>query len=1102
MLRLLIVTLTSSLVILGAVLAVRKANCSVTERYRQLLLPVVSVIYGIALVVFFNQLSTLLHRVLLRVEEYVPLLGTFNPAVIEAMAFNVAILLGFVVIKGIYFLLARMLRGPLDRLFRGVRGWFYAYDERNERWNLRDDRKGVRRLFRNLYWTIVVLTLLLFVFANLYPEAAVFRNVFYPALPILLLGEVYFFLDGLTEEEYRSRISVEDDLSRRTSQYAKAQKALEHYFSDRLLYAFAQGTWLRPQSSHRDFCEELARSTVHSERLAGTYFKSLVDKGLVGVGSVGEYGELNHDIVLNMVRLMEGQSVMFASPFYRDYLPYVFLPVSTTLLRGGKVLVLCADGSTQMDAASADSDSMRDYLSEGLAFVSNVEGMWRIGNVAIDDCRSLDVAIMPFSSLGDTALILAMDEFLGDVAFVLVVDPSSMLATYQVGLSLLSDRLSHGRSSVYCIFDRNEDGLVDSLSHALRTSLLNVAATDYCKSSNVGMMWDVDGEFLQHRLFPGVAHYLGVGAELGLVALRSQIPRVTWAANSSVPLHDLRWIMGQYYGEFFGFAGLPQEQNQIDKRFAFHSELWSTPKSQRCFVMVDDEYFNLFEMYRQFATRGEEQAFVNILSSNYLLRDYMVANHDMLLKDPKAIPSLAADFAKSRRNVVFSIVMMMVQGARSVPESEIASRLRYIGVLDGRRSVIEALQGMLVENFDVYGSSDCPEDHIVLEERTEYVPATRSLVTNRYLSFDGDAPDLRVFAELRNVPLITEAPDGTCLYLGSRLFCHVYQQYLPSQFVVVGGKYYEVMAVGSDTGIVLRRAADHFSRRRYYRQLRRYMVQDWSEEGRPGASQTLGGIRVVRGRASVSVETMGYLDLADYGDVSQGRRVELSGIPERRYSNKEVMRIDLGDASPHVCATLAVLMSEMLKTLYPKDYAYLAILAPSAELAEAGILYDCELPVSEGSIYVVEDSLIDIGLISSFDRNLTRILELCWDWLDWHESQMGGQAGEVQPYEIRDLSDEELMPKRRKGLFGRILDKVRGLFKKSESAQREASDSETPSSGDEVSDEVAEGTAVEASDGLLDDVAEDEPVEQNPAAEAPAASEGDSEPTEGDSHGE
>ena len=58
--------------------------------------------------------------------------------------------------------------------------------------------------------------------------------------------------------------------------------------------------------------------------------------------------------------------------------------------------------------------------------------------------------------------------------------------------------------------------------------------------------------------------------------------------------------------------------------------------------------YNLFEIGRQFSTRGKEKSFTNVLSSNYMLRGYMCCNEKLFLNDPRAVPQISADYARTK----------------------------------------------------------------------------------------------------------------------------------------------------------------------------------------------------------------------------------------------------------------------------------------------------------------------------------------------------------------------------------------------------------------------------------------------------------------------
>lgn len=1010
-----------ALFLLG-VLLVYKANAGATSRYRQLLLPAVAVLYGVVAVMAFNRMSTLLQQTVLFAANYVSFISTLPITFVVGVLFNVLLLIGFVAVKGAYFALVFIGARLLPKLAESLARVFYAFDESEGLWFLRAEYRGARFLVRNLYVAAIVASALLFFLAGVFPDAPPFANPFYPGLAVLAMGEACFALSGVTKSEYRDDMQIEGDGAVRIFQYAKLQDVLRHYFGDTLIFENDHSARKKSEMIHEDFCEKLIASEDFSTRLAGGYYKALVERGVLGKGDRREvFDSLDHDLAWESIRLLQGKSVMFASPFYYDYMPYVFLPVVAQLQRNRRVLVLFGPGSSE--------ESLKAYMESGIAFVTGVRDMWSVGAIRKDPHEQPHIGMLSFSSLGDVCGVLENADYYKTVSFVVVVDPSSLLATYQIGLSYLAECLSCGEPVTYCVFDGNSDGLVDSLCHALRASLTEVAATEGANGVSASMFWEADAPSLQLRLVPGVARYLGVGTELGLVAMKSQVSKVTWASSRNVPLVDMRWIAGQYYCELMSFAGLPQEQLQIDAHMSFSWDAWAVRKAENAFLVAEDEVCNMYETARQFATRGFEQSFVNIVVPNYILRDYMSRNSEVFLHDPKAIPSFAPDYSRSQRNIVFSIVMAMAQAKNFLPEETVLARLRFAGieVKDAR----EALEGLLVDHIDAEGTDhgSLPENQLIVDVVEEYVPALRDIVKKRYFRLKDAASYSDCFSGLRNVPLMTEESDGTSALVGDRLYGHVYQSFLPGQFTVVNGKYYEIASISAENGVVMRRASDHFSRRRYYRQLRSYCIDEWTSGENAGDKRTVSNVVVERVCATISVETHGYLDMDDFGNLSSARKVLLSDIPVRRYRNKSSLRLEFPGASSAVTLTLAVLISEFLVTLFPRDHAYLAVLVSGSHLLEEGLLPRCNGIEESGTVYIIEDSLVDIGLVSCLDRNIQRILELCYDYAQWHEDMLEGLVDVEEEWDVSEVP-AFTPPTVEKGFVRKCLDKLKSLFRR------------------------------------------------------------------------
>ena len=176
------------------------------------------------------------------------------------------------------------------------------------------------------------------------------------------------------------------------------------------------------------------------------------------------------------------------------------------------------------------------------------------------------------------------------------------------------------------------------------------------------MCWETDEEYLQHRMLPNLSRYLGTGTELSFVALKNQVAETQWYGGESFPVVDMHWIVRQYYYDLLQYAQLPVSQQSLDDHFKVSANLWNAKVGKNRYITVEDEACNMFEVKRNFSTRAENQSFINIISPEYLLKDYMAENSSIFDADPKAIPYIVADYARTRRNVVMRLCLSLCAG--------------------------------------------------------------------------------------------------------------------------------------------------------------------------------------------------------------------------------------------------------------------------------------------------------------------------------------------------------------------------------------------------------------------------------------------------------
>lgn len=849
-----------------------------------------------------------------------------------------------------------------EGLFAATSGICYEWSEARRAYVLKVKCYHLRTLMKVYYAVVVAIVTALLIACKLYPDWHGFKAVFYPFALVIILGEIVFFLDGKTELEFADDIGGEGGSSFKVVNYYRLRKYLTSVFGDRII---AQDTKL-PKFFHphnnSDIVKKYENIDLQEARIANLYFKRKKEEGV----------KLDEGYVDAAYRLMNGESILFANPFYKDYSDYIFLPLNRAATKGNKILFILGRNGIE--------DDVIEWINNSFANVICVENMWEVGKLNSDEPFKGDVGIVTSSNIFNNDVVAANSDFLSTVSEVVLIEPSQFVSTSQLSISLYISRVRE--NATYYVIDKNNDGLVDTISHIIRKSIKEVSATNKERNRFSYIHWKADGSQLNHRIFPNVARYLGVGTELMIAGIRNQVNSTEWYSYSHFPVIDMKWISEQYYSTLCKYASLNPKQEELARKMKFNNNIWSAEKDDYKYIVVEDEFCNMFEMSRQFATRGKSEIFVNVISPNYLLRDYMEYNSDLFEADPKAIPAFCPDYSRTQRNIVIELLLKL--SVAPVSKENILKHLRYAENIDlSEDSSKYEFKSTIFNLVYKYFEDECVKyvvtDTTLIEEQNDMY----------YISNKGFVNE--AFGSLKCAYYVLEDEESEKHYLNAKLMGHVYQSHLPGQYIVIGGKYYEILFIEHEKGVIVKRAADSISSREYYRQIRNYSIGSFETDERIGGRKSIGSIIVEKGYMSFSVSTSGYLLMNDYGDIKKALKREISNIPERNYSGKYALKITLPGTTEKIRLTICLLLNEIFKTTYPENSDFIcAVTAVSDENKPLeGIMYTSEfLCDTDESIYIIEDSVLDLGLISSIERNLQRFFEIVTDFLKWHESSL------------------------------------------------------------------------------------------------------------------
>ncbi len=1105
----------------------RKVNLPKPERSKQFFMPVFAVVFTVAAMLLIQPINSALIRFIDNIPKQIENLAAmpFVPAAVQTVLrhvqslavgilhglnlnywivfiSNTVIVTAYLVIKRILIAILRKAVRIDGKLHSEIAGAFYEYLPEKSRWCLKENYTQARDWLGILYIAAVILSACLMLVSKKFYYDGLMRSMFYPVFGIIVVGELYFYLGGVTAREYSEDILGEDEEAYKTVNYSLLRKFLRSLFGDKLL---TENTSINSDLAYGVTTDEILRDLEKSEEPKITCFASYMS-------ALNKSGfSLDHNYLRSSLDLLNGKSILFNNPFYNDLIPYAFYPMNRSLLSHRKVLVVLGRHAIEED--------IRGWLERGIEAVAGIPFLWNIA-VLNSETQKADIGIVSRSSVTDNRLREANAEFLEQVGFVVILEPSKLITTAQIGLNLLVKKCmsEEDKKITYCLCDKNCDGLVDAMSHILMTELTEVSATRKHRGTSSYMCWEADGEYLHHRLVPNISRYLGIGTELSFAALKNQVSKTQWFGGETFPVTDIRWIANQYYYDLTRYAGLPTNQESMEEHFITTSDFWSAQVEPNGYITVEDESDNMFEILRDFSTRTTEQGFINIISSEYLLKDYMTANASVFEADAKAIPYIAADYTRSNRNMILRMICMMSDSPVGERVLEKEFSLLGIPVFDLHMQIWYELYLCYMPLFETsklpkgYKEAVCAayalpliidssrwECDLIRAEENFDIKAGR--LTVMYSVTD---PEFlrRCVTELKSAGYVIEDEKGNRHYFGAELSGHIYPKYLPGQFFTFGGKYYEMQYLTADGQVLVRRAADHITGRPSYRQIRDYRICGTRPSEKIGAVRNVSGIRIIREFADIRVATPGYYRMEKYNDFSTAKKIlfegDENGIPERAYRNKEILCIefptDKAEPSDDVRYTITLLFNEVFRTIFAENQPYICAVTDDSFLSDDGqrapltySLRGCGCEIRKNAIYILEDSAADLGLTVAVERNIERIFDIVFDYLEWHRETLKESLTPPPEPPVPasfDSEDETQDKPKKKGIFRRFFEAIRNWIKKIADKIREffgrkkKKPEEAPADGSDISEEEPKETEEKGEESTESETADGSPSDE------------------------
>ncbi|MBR5868172.1 MAG: hypothetical protein IKZ21_01895, partial [Clostridia bacterium] len=668
------------------------------------------------------------------------------------------------------------------------------------------------------------------------------------------------------------------------------------------------------------------------------------------------------------------------------------------------------------------------YLEEELAKSNLCSAIWQIvGEEDLHGKVDADILVLTPGVETDENAFLGHEDFLKRLTTIVMLSAAEVLARDGGLLAALVHRLTTrcGKLQTVALSESIPPETANALRQVLNLQEDLVLCSGYHSFDNTHLiLWNYepapgeDGKLTlaQDNLFgeSGLQTYLGVGLPLASVALKYGVGEVGIVSRSATPYKAMLEGMKSHIARLSPYFEGGVTGDDLDRRITFQR----TEGGSANLMVMEDSLWNLpLAMYNAARYAGGENSLIHIVSRPYMLRDYFAANAQRYLTGEGRINMISPSLANTGQSVAMKLLVEARGGG--VKLADLLRRVREVApeVTDAD-GALHYLRDMVLPERNGY-----PLEYDFAFDRRNYLDGdTMEYKNEEWVSLKTNIPTASLVDSLREVSMVVR---GQRVGLGIPAKC-MYQSFVPGQSFTHAGRLYRVTAMDAAAGILkVTESGDRLDAPVDYRQVRKYALtsrpilqkyipvhfrrEDGELFGYEASVYRVGGM---------TVDTLGYFPLnyvnpapnlvsgSDYIPLSAWDR----SAAARRYENTGMLSLRIfGSQDPRVALLLAVMLEEMMKTIFPYSYQCLAVcpVCDNSELYRGVLgsrLKDFYPAMDRGDFYprvpgcvevlIVEDSENETGMLETLLQNEQAPFGMLFDtilaylrWLSTYEPQ-------------------------------------------------------------------------------------------------------------------
>jgi len=535
-------------------------------------------------------------------------------------------------------------------------------------------------------------------------------------------------------------------------------------------------------------------------------------------------------------------------------------------------------------------------------------------------------------------------------------------------------------------------------------------------------IWDNKNVEIGDTILGKINHNLGNMLPLSLISVDKDVDRVL-VVSQNEPLEF-------QFNELNSIKSLAEKKirndeiKEFNKKVGLRKRLKYYPYRNTNYIVVDDCNYNLYDIiYRLLLINGKKN-YINILSKQYLLRDYMIANYEKNKSRMKLfLPYIPYEVDNSK--VILHNLILQLTNFGVTEEILLRifgqNKIEVILNTNSVRTISQSLNKYIAREFSIdidtysYVILRETDDNLVFDSIEKSYDANQKI----YML------DKEILKLLPNELFkeISFTKDGFILDIEKEYSYNFYQKYLPGQKHCLNNCNYEIKEIteaNNDMTAIVETSTNY--KTNLYRQ-RREITNLGDMQVEKSVSHDYENIKVVYtiGKMKFDVNTLGYYEFSNGITVAENdfRYVKLSesnmAKVKRFYTASKVLKIDYskisnnkGDIEPlftvdnkyKVAQDLAFILTEVLFSLLGENANYVQVktVAPkSVTIENMNWIYPIVSSDSNDNIelYIFEDVELERGLVDMIYINLDNIFNIISDYLSWVFDETAGSQRNV-----------------------------------------------------------------------------------------------------------